>query len=56
MKFIENLTINLIYYPLMRPILYENKGVGYFRGKKIGYFMAKRDTLTIFHFGTNAAV
>ena len=41
----------------MRPILYENKGVGYFRGKKkIGYFMAKRDKLTIFHFDMNAAV
>ena len=34
-------------YPLMSPVLYENK---------IGYFMAKKDTLTIFHFGMNAAV
>ena len=43
-------------YPLVRPVLYENKGVGYFRGKKKGCFMAKKDTLTIFHFGMNAAV
>ena len=34
----------------------EIRGVGYFRGKKIGYLMAKKDTLTIFHFGMNAAV
>ena len=40
----------------MRPVLYENKGVGYFMGKKIGYFMAEKDTLTIFHSDMNAAV
>ena len=39
----------------MRPVLYENEGVGYFRGNEI-YFMAKKNTLTIFHFGMNAAV
>ena len=40
----------------MRPVLYENEGVGYFSGNEIGYFMAKKNTLTIFHFGMNAAV
>ena len=43
-------------YPLMRPVMYENKGGGVFQGQKIGYLMAKKDTLTIFHFGMNAAV
>ena len=27
----------------MRPVLYENEGVGYFRGNEIGYFMAKKE-------------
>ena len=40
----------------MRPVLYENKGLGYFRGKTNCYFVAKKDTLTLFHFGMNAAV
>ena len=46
----------------MRPVLYKNKrgweGGGVFQGqkKKKGYFMAKKDTLTIFHFDMNAAV
>ena len=42
----------------MRPVLFENKGVasGLFQGQRIGYFIAKMDTLTLFHFGMNAAV
>ena len=40
----------------MRPVLYENKGGGYIRGKKISYIMSKKGKLTIFHFGMNAAV
>ena len=38
----------------MRPVLYENEGVGYFRGNGIGYFMAKKKIN--WHFGMNAAV
>ena len=40
----------------MRPVLYENKVVGYFMGQKNGYFTDKKDTLTLFHFGMNTAV
>ena len=54
----------------MRPVLHENmRGGGVFQGqknknknkkeklkKKNGYFMAKKDTLTLIHFGMNAAV
>ena len=42
-------------YPLKRPVLYENKRGGVFQGQQNGYLMAKKDALTIFHFGMNAA-
>ena len=46
----------------MRLVLYKNKGVGYFRGKKKKWLFhgkkkkKKKDTLTVFHFSMNAAV
>ena len=37
-------------YTLMRPVLYENNRDG------VGYFIAKKDTLTLIYFGMNEAV
>ena len=42
-------------YTLMRPVLYENKGWGISGAKKLVISWQEKDTLTLFHFGMNAA-